>query len=241
MSDALTKLPAALAKFQSQIHAAGRDGKGNYGTYTTLAGALAAVQNACQFGLSHTQTLHPLGEDTMVLRTTLMHESGESVYSDLPLPIRFQGGRSNEMQAMGSALTYARRYGLLGIYGIAGDDDDGEDAAPVKPQLQQTKPQPAKSVKSSPTPAQPQAKQAKAEPSTDLPPDVQPPLDPAERSEILQLLKEMMSSNKTAFDQFIAEYRSTFGLAANASVSNHLQEQQHADFAQKFFASLPAA
>ena len=35
------------------------------------------------------------------------------------------------MQALGSAITYARRYSLLAIYGLAGDDDDAEGSAPV--------------------------------------------------------------------------------------------------------------
>ena len=148
----LSKLPAALAKFQAEHHAAGRDGKGNYGTYTTLAGALAAVQPACTYGLAHTQTIQPISDDLMVLRTTLLHESGESITSDLPLPIRQEGGRGNAMQALGSTLTYARRYGLLAIYGLAGDDDDGETAAPAPKKA----PAPAAKVQpKSATPAQP--------------------------------------------------------------------------------------
>jgi hypothetical protein len=35
------------------------------------------------------------------------------------------------MQALGSAITYARRYSLLAIYGLAGDDDDAEGSAPT--------------------------------------------------------------------------------------------------------------
>ena len=46
----------ALARFQMEHHAAGKDGKANYGTYTTLAGGLNAVQPATHLGLSHTQT-----------------------------------------------------------------------------------------------------------------------------------------------------------------------------------------
>jgi hypothetical protein len=38
------------------------------------------------------------------------------------------------MQQLGSALTYARRYGLLSIYGLAGDDDDDAESTFVKKQ-----------------------------------------------------------------------------------------------------------
>ena len=233
MTETLTKLPAALAKFQAEHHAAGRDGKGNYGTYTTLAGALAAVQHACAFGLSHTQTLQPINDDLMVLRTTLMHESGEAVVSDLPLPIRQEGGRGNPMQALGSALTYARRYGLLAIYGIAGDDDDGEGAAPAAPAA---KP----SVKKPPTPTQTSKPAATKQPSPN-PPAVEPPLASGERDEILAVLREMFKSNKTAFERFNSEYRAAFNVPETVKTSDHIQTQQHGDFAQQFFASLPAA
>ena len=234
MTETLTKLPAALAKFQAEHHAAGRDGKGNYGTYTTLAGALAAVQHACAFGLSHTQTLQPISDDLMVLRTTLMHESGEAVVSDLPLPIRQEGGRGNPMQALGSALTYARRYGLLAIYGIAGDDDDGEGAAPAAPAA---KPQ---TVKKPATPAQTSKPAATKQPSPE-PAAVEPPLASGERDEILAVLREMFKSNKTAFERFNSEYRAAFNVPETVKTSDHIQTKQHGDFAQQFFASLPPA
>jgi hypothetical protein len=234
MTETLTKLPAALAKFQAEHHAAGRDGKGNYGTYTTLAGALAAVQHACAFGLSHTQTLQPISDDLMVLRTTLMHESGEAVVSDLPLPIRQEGGRGNPMQALGSALTYARRYGLLAIYGIAGDDDDGEGAAPATPAA---KPQ---TVKKPATPAQTVKPAATKQPSPE-PAAVEPPLASGERDEILAVLREMFKSNKTAFERFNSEYRVAFNVPETVKTSDHIQERKHGDFAQQFFASLPPA
>ena len=234
MTETLTKLPAALAKFQAEHHAAGRDGKGNYGTYTTLAGALAAVQHACAFGLSHTQTLQPISDDLMVLRTTLMHESGEAVVSDLPLPIRQEGGRGNPMQALGSALTYARRYGLLAIYGIAGDDDDGEGAAPAAPAA---KPQ---TVKKPATPTQTSKPAATKQPSPE-PAAVEPPLASGERDEILAVLREMFKSNKTAFERFNSEYRAAFNVPETVKTSDHIQTKQHGDFAQQFFASLPPA
>jgi len=235
MTDTLTKLPAALAKFQAEHHAAGRDGKGNYGTYTTLAGALAAVQPACAYGLCHTQTIQPISDDLMVLRTTLMHESGEAISSELPLPIRQEGGRGNAMQALGSALTYARRYGLLGIYGLAGDDDDGE-AAPAPAPAKKAAPA---AVKPSPKVTTPAQKAATPKPSPAA--EVQPPMDDAERQEILQVLKSLMTGNRSAFDAFVTEYRATFNVPETVKLSDHLQERQHGDFAQQFFASLPQA
>ena len=128
----------ALARFQMEHHAAGKDGKANYGTYTTLAGGLNAVQPATHLGLSHTQTFEHIvvGEKVVtVLKTRLLFTGEDSDYntvieSNLPFP-DLVPNRGNIMQALGSAITYARRYSLLAIYGLAGDDDDAEGSAPV--------------------------------------------------------------------------------------------------------------
>jgi len=130
----MENLSKALAKFQAKHHSAARSGRGNYGQYVTLADALQAVQPATAFGLAHSQTLDYLGEGLMAVCTTLMHESGESIVSRLPIPVKFEGGRGNMMQQLGSALTYARRYGLLSIYGLAGDEDDDAESTFVKKQ-----------------------------------------------------------------------------------------------------------
>ena len=236
MTDILTKLPQALSKFQAEHHAAGRDGKGNYGTYTTLAGALAAIQPACAYGLSHTQTLQPISDELMVLRTTLMHESGESITSDLPLPIRQEGGRGNPMQTLGSTLTYARRYGLLAIYGMAGDDDDGEGSTAAAVPAKKPAAVPAKAAKQAPASAKPAPTPA-AEPATPEE-DVPEPLDPEERTEILNVLQSLMRNDRPTFDAFVSDYRSTFSPPNGMKLSDHLQERQHGEFAQAFFAKI---
>ena len=128
----------ALARFQMEHHAAGKDGKANYGTYTTLAGGLNAVQPATHLGLSHTQTFEHIvvGEKVVtLLKTKLLFTSEDDtcntvIESSLPFP-DLVPNRGNIMQALGSAITYARRYSLLAIYGLAGDDDDAEGSAPT--------------------------------------------------------------------------------------------------------------
>jgi len=130
----MKNLAKALAAFQAEHHSAKRGGTGNYGTYVTLADALQAVQPATAHGLAHSQTMEYLCDGLMALKTVLLHESGESIESSLPIPFKFEGGRGNSMQQLGSALTYARRYGLLSIYGLAGDDDDDAESTFVKKQ-----------------------------------------------------------------------------------------------------------
>lgn len=58
--------------------------------------------------------------------TTLLHESGET----LEFPHMIFKANGNNPQAIGSAITYGRRYSLASILGIAGkeEDDDGNNA-----------------------------------------------------------------------------------------------------------------
>ena len=212
----LTKLPAALAKFQAQHHAAGRDGKGNYGTYTTLAGALAAVQPACALGLSHTQ-LMVTDEHGLKIRTVLMHESGEQVESDTP--VLYEGGRGNQMQALGSAITYARRYGLLGIYGVAGDDDDGEGATQPKPPAAANA---APASKPKPKPAPTPAKAPAADPADQ-------PLSADERKLCLALLKDLPPDQ---LNPILEQFRQQFNVPAEVKVSAAITTQAHLQMLQ---------
>jgi hypothetical protein len=63
------------------------------------------------------------------VKTVLVHgDSGESVECRTRLIIG-----KNDMQGYGSAITYARRYGLMGMVGIAPEDDDGNAAAKAAP------------------------------------------------------------------------------------------------------------
>ena len=65
--------------------------------------------------------------------TELIHaETGESLISRLTLPIK-----DNTPQAVGSALTYARRYALACIAGLYQEDDDG-NASSVQPKATKT-------------------------------------------------------------------------------------------------------
>lgn len=57
------------------------------------------------------------------LYTTILHTSGESIISKVPLVIT-----KNDSQGVGSSLTYSRRYGLAAACMISQTDDDGEAA-----------------------------------------------------------------------------------------------------------------
>lgn len=86
---------------------------------------LGAVIDAC-FGALHANgfaVMQPCGADEngQFVETILAHSSGHTFTSKVYLIVDRQ-----DMQRVGSAITYARRYGLLGMAGLAPEDDDGE-------------------------------------------------------------------------------------------------------------------
>lgn len=76
-------------------------------------------------GISMTQPTI-IRDGSIILKTVLTH-NGQSIESEYPVC-----SLNGNHQAMGSAMTYARRYALTSLIGIAAvDDTDGEGAAPA--------------------------------------------------------------------------------------------------------------
>ncbi len=64
-------------------------------------------------------------EKESCLYTLLLHSSGQWIQSKMSMNVK-SDGRTNELQVMGSIISYLRRYALMAIVGIsANDDDDG--------------------------------------------------------------------------------------------------------------------
>lgn len=131
-------LAAALSKAQGQMQAAEKDRvnphfKSDYATLHSIREA--ARKPLADNGIAVLQ-LTAIVDGMIILRTTLLHTSGESATSDYPVC-----SVSTPPQAIGSALTYARKNALGGITGVAPkenpDDDDGNQAreayTPSKP------------------------------------------------------------------------------------------------------------
>jgi hypothetical protein len=128
-------LAAALAEFQTQLpeiqksqtaKVDTKQGPGYSYTYADLAGISKIVMPLLgKLGLSFTCKPTYAGEPPrFVLAYSLLHQSGESIDGEYPLPT---GGTP---QALGSAITYGRRYCLCAVTGVAPeDDDDGARAA----------------------------------------------------------------------------------------------------------------
>ncbi len=86
---------------------------------------LKDVFDACQsaFRVNNFAIYHISGQDDYgpYVDTVLHHITGEKFETRIYLVIG-----KNDMQAVGSAITYSRRYGLLQLAALAPEDDDGE-------------------------------------------------------------------------------------------------------------------
>jgi len=134
-------IATALAKAQANMGKALK--QANNPHFRSKYADLGNVMDACLPALNEAgiALIQPTGEDEhgRFVETILIHgESGESLTCRVPLIVS-----KNDMQGYGSAVTYARRYGLMAMAGIAPEDDDGHAAskAPPKQEQRQQKPQ----------------------------------------------------------------------------------------------------
>lgn len=121
IAPALAKAQAKLANPKKNREVEVRSTKGTYKySYATLDSifdlarpVLAEAEVSICQGTSH-------ADGRWVVVTRLTHSSGQWQETDTPLPY---SGHS-DAQVLGSALSYAKRYGLTAMLGIASEDDD---------------------------------------------------------------------------------------------------------------------
>ena len=122
----INELAAALAKAKADMVNPQRNANNPFTKkkYADLATCLDAVTGPlAEYGLSIVQTVRTDGNGQDRLQTTLIHSSGQSISDDGVALLGYEKG--NEMQLYGSAMTYARRFGLVAICGVHQTDDDG--------------------------------------------------------------------------------------------------------------------
>lgn len=122
----MKSIAAALAKAQAEMGNALKDSDNPH--FKSKYADLASVRDACLPALNRhgIAVIQPFVETELgrAVKTVLLHESGETLECAVPVILGKQ-----DMQGLGSAITYARRYGLLSMAGIAPEDDDGNAAA----------------------------------------------------------------------------------------------------------------
>lgn len=139
-STEIGKLAEALAKAQLVLEPASKNASNPMlrNKYADLASCYEACRAVLpQHGLAISQLVMPSEPNTVCVRTMLLHTSGQWLASDCKLEAVGNKG-VNAAQAAGSAITYARRYGLSAIVGlVADDDDDACKAGPTRQQKQE--------------------------------------------------------------------------------------------------------
>jgi len=130
-SENIDKIAEALAAAQGEIQDPHKGKTAKAGAYEYQYADIADVLKVVRVVLSkfHIAVSQPTMFDGeyIVLRTRLIHKSGQYLESDYPVC-----KATGEHQKMGAAMTYARRYALCSIVGVAADEDmDAQGAATV--------------------------------------------------------------------------------------------------------------
>ena len=126
-SEQINELVAALAKAQGQIEGAKKSSSNPF--FKSKYADLAECWNTCREALtaneiSVIQMPEEINENGRLNITTMLaHSSGQYISSTLTMTVT-----KLDPQAIGSAITYGRRYALAAMVGLAQEDDDGEKA-----------------------------------------------------------------------------------------------------------------
>ena len=124
-SESIKEIAPALVKAQAKVKAAIKDSQNPFfkNKYADLASVIEAVRTPFNdAGISFLQPVSSV-EEGVCVETMLIHTSGEWLSESLVMPVA-----KHDAQAVGSAITYGRRYGLQSLCGVPSEDDDGERA-----------------------------------------------------------------------------------------------------------------
>lgn len=125
-SPTIGKIAPALLSAQKLMGAATKGSANPY--FKSKYADLGAVLESCKDLLnSNGVTIlqpHLADERGKFVETLLLHESGEWISGETEIVC----SKESDPQAQGSAITYARRYGLQSLLSIPAEDDDGEAA-----------------------------------------------------------------------------------------------------------------
>lgn len=125
-SEIINELAAALSKAQGVITPAIKDSNNPF--FKSKYADLAAVWDVCRDALSvnglSVIQLPSAEANAVTLETVLTHGSGQWISSKLTMV-----SKDATPQAIGSCITYLRRYALSSVVGIASEIDDDGNAA----------------------------------------------------------------------------------------------------------------
>lgn len=124
-SETINEIAAALAKAQGEMAGASKDSANPFfkSKYADLASVREAVKGPfSKQGIAYVQSPSTNGAVVSV-ETMLLHTSGQWIRGEVSCT-----AKDDSPQAVGSAITYLRRYALQSFAGVAPEDDDAEAA-----------------------------------------------------------------------------------------------------------------
>ena len=148
------KIACAMAKAQCEIGSLQRNKSGYNYTYADLAAVLECIKEPMAKNGLNIMQFPEYNENSQrcPVTTIITHESGQMMISTLVVPVVATKG-GNDVQAYGSAITYARRYAIMSVMDMAAEDDDGAKSKDVYKFSGKAQETPARQNTSSPTPA----------------------------------------------------------------------------------------
>jgi len=206
----LTKeITAALCKFIQEVGTIEEKSDAQYDKFADLSTVLSVVNPALAAnGLIVTNTTKIL-EDKNILSVQLMHISGESLPpSEILLP---KGIAKNELYSTGQALTYFKRYLLLGLLNLTAGIPD-HDGQVYNPDEQDSKVTPINKNKAV---GMPQI------------------LDKDTKDFYLKKVGELVVKNKSLYMQLADAMYVEFGFdRTSGTFSDYIQEPKHVTYIQ---------
>lgn len=125
-SDSIKEIAAALLEVQKSMPSVGKSATNPFfsSKYAPLEKVMpAALKALSDEDIAVSQFVSNI-DGQSALTTLLMHTSGEWLSADQPLLLP-----KSDPQGQGSAITYARRYGLMSAIGMVADKDDDAEKA----------------------------------------------------------------------------------------------------------------
>ena len=206
------EITAALCKFIQEVGTIKEEANAQYGKFADLSGVLSVVNPVlAKNGLIVTNTTK-IVEDNNILTVQLLHISGESLPpSEILLP---KGIAKNELYSTGQALTYFKRYLLLGLLNLTAGIPD-HDGQVYNPDIQEDKVTPINKNKAVGMPTI---------------------LDDETKQYYLQIVGKLLVKDKKLYNTLADALYIEFDFDRNKKLSDNITKPKHVTFIEEWFA-----
>ena len=224
------EITAALCKFIQEVGTIKEEANAQYGKFADLSGVLSVVNPVlAKNGLIVTNTTK-IVEDNNILTVQLLHISGESLPpSEILLP---KGIAKNELYSTGQALTYFKRYLLLGLLNLTAGIPDHEGQV-YNPDIQEPKVTPINKNKPIPLPDENYKslidKHNKAVGMPTL-------LDDETKQYYLQIVGKLLVKDKKLYNTLADALYIEFDFDRNKKLSDTITKPKHVTFIEEWLA-----